>query len=63
MSGRGVDIGVDPVVEAYKKDVDVTLLDSMLRRTPEERIRSLQAFVKFVVGARQAMRRTRDPGP
>jgi hypothetical protein len=27
----------DPVVEAYKKDVDVTLLRKNLRLTPEER--------------------------
>jgi prevent-host-death family protein len=34
----------DPVIEAYKRDVDITLILENLRRNPEERIRSLQAL-------------------
>lgn len=37
----------DPVVDAYKKDVDQTLFDRTLALSPEERIRQLQAFVNF----------------
>jgi hypothetical protein len=32
---------VDPVIEAYKKDVDRGLLREALKLTPEERIREL----------------------
>lgn len=34
---RRYGIEPDPVIEAYKKDVDRTLLRENLRRTPEER--------------------------
>ena len=41
-------LDLDPVVEAYKKDVDVTLLDANLRLTPAERLRKLTAFCRFL---------------
>lgn len=31
----------DPVVEVYKRDVDVTLIRENLKRTPDERVRNL----------------------
>lgn len=34
----------DPVVEAYKKDVDRTLLRENLKLTVEERLRKAEAF-------------------
>src|SRR5687768_2982552 len=34
----------DPVVAAYKRDIDRTLLRENRSKTPEERIRSLQAL-------------------
>ena len=34
----------DPVIEAYKKDVDRTLLRENLKLTPMERLRQLQRF-------------------
>jgi hypothetical protein len=34
----------DPVIEAYKKDVDRTLLRENLKLTVEERIRKAQSF-------------------
>lgn len=37
----------DPVIEAYKKDVDRTLLRENLRRTPDERVRALMALQRF----------------
>ena len=37
----------DPVVEAYKKDVDRTLLRANLRRTPEERWQNFLAAYRL----------------
>jgi hypothetical protein len=35
---------VDPVVEAYKKDVDRTLLRERLKLTVDQRLRDLEQF-------------------
>jgi hypothetical protein len=43
----------DPVIEAYKKDVDRTLLRETLKLTPAQRLERLQDFV-------QTMERLRD---
>jgi len=37
----------DPVIDAYKKDVDRTLLRERLKRTPTERIEDLAALAAF----------------
>src|SRR3954462_1830991 len=39
----------DPVVDAYKKDVDRTLIRERLSRTPEQRLRDLQSLVRSLV--------------
>jgi hypothetical protein len=39
---------LDPLIEALKKDVDVSLLDRHLALTPEERIRELIELCRFV---------------
>lgn len=39
--------GPDPVVEAYKRDIDRTLLRENLRRTPDERVRELVRLQRF----------------
>jgi hypothetical protein len=44
----------DPVVEAYKKDVDRTLLRENLRRTPEERSQNFLAMYRFAEEVRRA---------
>ena len=49
----------DPVIEAYKKDVDRTLIREMLKLTPEERILKLQDFVRVAVDLQEAGRRLR----
>lgn len=49
----------DPVIEAYKKDVDRTLIRANLSLTPEERILKLQDFVAFAVEVQEAGRRLR----
>jgi transcriptional regulator with XRE-family HTH domain len=46
----------DPVVEAYKRDVDRTLLIENLRKTPAQRVQTLVAMEKLVREARRAMR-------
>jgi hypothetical protein len=51
---------VDPVVEAYKRDVDRTLLRENLKLTPEERLRKLQAMQEWAVELRRAGRKLRD---
>jgi hypothetical protein len=49
----------DPVVEAYKKDVDRTLLRENLKKTPHERVLALIALQKLAREAREAGRRLR----
>jgi hypothetical protein len=53
----GVSLRPDPVIEAYKKDVDRTLLIESLRRTPAERLERLQDFMRAVSTLRGAARR------
>ncbi len=50
---------VDPVIEAYKKDVDRTLIRENLRRSPEERLRALMDMQRFAVELRRAGRADR----
>jgi hypothetical protein len=52
----------DPVIEAYKKDVDRTLLRENLKLTEEQRIRKAQSFHESVEGWREAGRRSRAAG-
>jgi hypothetical protein len=50
---------VDPVVEAYKKDVDRTLLRERLRLTVDQRLRDLERFQADVRELQRAGRRVR----
>jgi hypothetical protein len=49
----------DPVIEAYKKDVDRTLLRENLKLTVEERFQKFQSFALFANELREAGRRAR----
>jgi hypothetical protein len=51
-----ISLDPDPVIEAYKKDVDRTLLRENLKLTPEERLRKLLEFQRFVDEVRRAGR-------
>ncbi len=51
----------DPVIEAYKKDVDVTLLDERLKLTVEERLRDVMKMQQFAEELRRAGRKVFDP--
>lgn len=44
----------DPVIEAYKKDVDVTLLIENLKLTHEQRIQKLVAVQRFILELHRA---------
>ena len=48
---------VDPVIEAYKKDVDRTLLRANLALTVEERIRKMIGALRLV----EEIRSSRGP--
>lgn len=46
----------DPVVEAYKKDIDRTLIRENLKLTHEERLRRLMALQRFAEELQRAGR-------
>jgi len=48
----------DPVIEAYKKDVDRTLIRENLRRTVDERFEAHETMRLFAVELRRAGRET-----
>jgi len=50
----------DPVIEAYKQDVDRTLIIENVKRTPDERMHQLVAMQRFALELRRAFAATRD---
>jgi hypothetical protein len=48
----------DPVIEAYKKDIDRTLLRENLKRSVEERLRDLMRLQGFSDEWRRAAQKT-----
>jgi hypothetical protein len=51
---RPADIVPDPVIEAFKKDVDRTLLRENLKLTPDQRVRKLAHFMRSLEEVRAA---------
>ena len=49
----------DPVIEAYKKDVDRTLIREQLRRSVDARVKNMIAALRFAEALREAGRRQR----
>jgi hypothetical protein len=49
----------DPVVEAYKRDIDRTLIRENLKLTVEERFRKAMALARFADELRRAGREAR----
>src|SRR5438445_8468636 len=47
----------DPVIEAYKKDVDQTLLIENLKLTPQQRSEKFEDFMRFLEQVRRAGRK------
>ena len=60
MVDESVSLEPNPVIEAYKKDVDRTLLRENLKLTPDQRLDKLQGFVGLVADLREAGRRARS---
>jgi len=54
------ELPVDPVIEAYKKDVDRALLRSNLKLTPEQRLMNLQNFLNAIEELRRAVKAARS---
>lgn len=50
----------DPVIEAYKKDVDRTLIRENLKLSPEARLLKLMELQRFAEELRAAGRRLRS---
>jgi hypothetical protein len=50
----------DPVIEAYKKDIDRTLLIENLKLTPAQRAEKLESFVEMLLELRDATREWRS---
>lgn len=48
----------DPVVEAYKKDIDMTLVRENLRLSVEERLRRLMQLQLFAEELRRAKKKS-----
>ena len=51
---------LDPVIEAYKKDVDVTLIRENLRLTVDQRFQQLMKLQQFAADLQRAGRKARD---
>jgi len=60
MAQEAVRNGLDAVIDAYKKDVDVALIGENLRLSPEERLRKLMALQRFAAEVRRAGREARQ---
>jgi len=60
MAGEPVSLEPNVLIEAYKKDVDRTLLRENLKLTPDQRLDKLQDFVRFATELREAGRRARS---
>ena len=61
MSDEDVIIKPDPVIEVYKKDIDVTLIRENLRLTVEQRLRNMAAFQRAMEELRRAGKAMSDP--
>jgi len=51
---------LDPVIEAYKKDIDITLIRENLRLTVDERFQQLMKLQRFAEDLRRAGRKARS---
>ena len=52
--------GFDPLIEAYKKDIDVTLIRENLRLTVDERFQQLMRLQEFAEELQRAGRKARS---
>ncbi|MGH9944064.1 MAG: hypothetical protein ACRD9R_17100 [Pyrinomonadaceae bacterium] len=61
MSRQELQFKPDPVIEAYKRDVDRTLIRENLRRTVEERFEQLRRLQEFAEELRRVAREREGP--
>jgi hypothetical protein len=47
---------IDDIIDLYKRDVDVSLIESNLQRSVEERLEMLMQFQTFIEEMRRAKR-------
>lgn len=65
-AGFDIDIDIiprataDPLIEAFKRDIDSTLLKQNLTKSPDERLRALEALQRLAAEAHQAGTRARS---
>lgn len=52
--------GIEPLIEAYKKDIDVTLIRENLRLTVDERFQQLMRLQEFAEELQRAGRKARS---
>jgi endonuclease V-like protein UPF0215 family len=52
----------DPVIAAYQRDVDISLIRENLRKTPEERLKALQELQRFAAELQRAGDELRSRG-
>jgi hypothetical protein len=62
MPGNAPPLEPDPVIEAYKRDVDRTLLRRNLQLTPEQRLDQLMELQRFAAELRRAGKQARNEG-
>jgi hypothetical protein len=55
MANEKEDRYVDPVIERYKKDIDVTMIIENLKLTPDQRVRKMEAALRDLAELRRAM--------
>jgi hypothetical protein len=56
----GLDNELDPVIEAYKRDIDLTLIRENLRLTVDQRFQQLMKLQQFAEDLRRAGREARE---
>ena len=56
----GANTDLDPVIEAYKRGVDLTLIRENLRLTVDQRFQQLMNLQRFAAELQHAGRKTRD---
>lgn len=59
MANARIVLEPDPVIEAFKKDIDRTLLRANLKLSPEERLRKMQSALRGVRVLREAHQKSR----
>ena len=62
MLDDATEIEPDPVIEAYKKDIDRTLIRENLRLTVEQRFKNLERLQEFAEEIRRAVKEQSHSG-